>query len=90
MNFKIHFLYSYLEYFPENLDEMRGEKRKRSSVRYKCMKKCYQESWIFNMLANYYWGQKRDTKLNSKFKVDKGSFDDKTCNFMSILKCHSL
>lgn len=75
MSIKLHFLYSHIDYFPENLGSLSEEQGERFHQDIKEMEKRYQGRWDVNMIADYYWCSKRKTeKQNYKRKSNKFSF----------------
>lgn len=61
MNYKLHFLYSHLDYFPKNLgdySEEQGEWFHHQDIK---EMKCYQGRYNVNMLANFCWKFKRES-----------------------------
>jgi len=60
MILKIHFLESYLDFFPENLGEVSDEHGERFHPDIMAMEKQYQGKWISSMLAHCCWTLKRD------------------------------
>jgi len=60
MSLKIHFLESYLDFFPENLGEVSDEHSERIHQDLMAMEKQYQGKWTSSMLADYCWTLKRD------------------------------
>ena len=61
MSVKVHFLYSHLDYFPENLGAFSEEQGERFHQDIKVMKKRYQGRWNINMIADYCWSLMRET-----------------------------
>lgn len=60
MSLKLHFLYSHLDYFPENLGDVSEEQGERFHQDLKEMERRYQGRWTKTMLADYCWNLKRD------------------------------
>jgi len=60
MSLKIHFLESHLDFFPENLGEVRVTNGERFHQDILAMSKRCQGKWTSNMLADYCWTLKRD------------------------------
>lgn len=61
MSIKLHFLFSHLDYFPENLGDYSEEQGERFHQDIKEMERRYQGRWDVNMLADYCWSLKRET-----------------------------
>ena len=61
MSVKVHFLYSYLDYFPENLGAFSEEQGERFHQDIKVMEKRYQGRWNISMIADYCWSLMRET-----------------------------
>ena len=61
MSVKVHFLYSHLDYFPENLGVFSEEQSERFHQDIKVMEKRYQERWNISMMADYCWSLMRET-----------------------------
>jgi hypothetical protein len=55
MSLKVHFLHSHLDFFPENLDEVRDEKGERFYQDIKSMEHSYQVFWNDSVMAYYSW-----------------------------------
>jgi len=53
MSLQIHFLESYLDFFPENPGEVSDEHGERFHRNIMAMEKGYQGEWISRMLADY-------------------------------------
>ena len=60
MSFKLHFIDSHVEYFPENLGNYSEEQGERFHQDIKVMDQRYQERCDENMMADYCWMSKRD------------------------------
>ncbi|UYV81646.1 hypothetical protein LAZ67_20001789 [Cordylochernes scorpioides] len=60
MSFKIHFLHSHLDFFPDNLGAVSDEHGERFHQDISSMEKRYQGKWSPAMLADYCWTLKRD------------------------------
>jgi len=54
-SFKLQFLHSQLEYFPENLGTFSEEQSERFYQDLKEMERRYEERWDVNMMADYCW-----------------------------------
>ncbi|GFX67320.1 uncharacterized protein TNCV_4657911 [Trichonephila clavipes] len=54
-SFKIHFLHSHFDFFPENLAAVGDEHRKRFHQEILAIEKIYQGKWNANMMDDYYW-----------------------------------
>jgi len=80
MRIKLHFLYSHLDRFPENLGDLTDEQGERFHQDISEMEVRYQGSWSWDadMLADYCWSIKRDDafvihsrrSLKHKFMAD--------------------
>ena len=77
MSLKIHFLFSHLDYFPQNLGAVSEEQGERFHQDIKHMEKRYQGRWNVNMMADYCWNLKRDTEVLPSQNVPKRSFGKK-------------
>ena len=55
MSIKIHFLFSHLDRFPENLGAVSDEQGKRFQQDIKVVKQQYQGRWDTHMMADYCW-----------------------------------
>lgn len=66
MSLKIHFLFSHLDYFPENLGAFSDEQGERFHQDLKYMEKRYQGRWDPAMMADYVWMLKREDKTPRK------------------------
>ena len=63
MSIKIHFLFSHLGEFPENLGLVSDEQGERFHQDLKVMEERYQGRWDVNMMADYCWTIKRDNPI---------------------------
>ena len=85
---KIHYLFSYMDWFPENLGSISDEQGKRFHQDLKEMETRYQGHWDVVMMVDYCWNLKRDfsaTKLSrilkkQKFKLWSLNNGEATCN----------
>lgn len=60
MSIKVHFLYSHLDKFPENLGAVSDEQGERFHQDLMTVEERYQGRWDRHMMADYCWGIKRD------------------------------
>ncbi|KAK5642437.1 hypothetical protein RI129_008604 [Pyrocoelia pectoralis] len=60
MSLKVHFLYSHIDYFPENLGNVSEEQGERFHQDIKEIEKRYQGRWSVSMMADYCWTIQRD------------------------------
>jgi hypothetical protein len=60
MSIKMHFLFSHMERFPENLGAVSDEQGERFHQDMRQMEERYQGRWDAVMLADYCWSLKRD------------------------------
>lgn len=60
MSIKVHFLFSHLERFPENLGAVSDEQGERFHQDIKVMEQRYQGRWDSHMMADYCWNIMRD------------------------------
>ena len=67
MSFKIHFLSSHLDRFPENLGAVSDEQGERFQQDIKVIEQRYQGRWDSNMMADYCWTIMRDN-ISSEHK----------------------
>ena len=75
MSIKVHFLFSHLDEFPENLGAVSDEQGERFHQDIKVMEERYQGRWDVNMIADYCWNLKRDiTTANHRQKTRKRNF----------------
>jgi hypothetical protein len=75
MSIKIHYLFSHLDKFPENLGDVSEEQGERFHQDIKTMEERYQGRWNANMMADYCWSLMRDcTQETHKRKSYKRSF----------------
>ena len=61
MSVKVHFLYSHLDYFPENLGAFSEEQGEKFHQDIKVMEKRYQGRWNISMIADYCRSLMRET-----------------------------
>ena len=59
MSIKIHYLFSHLDRFPENLGELSEEQGERFHQDIKVMEEMYQGRWDTHMMADYCWNLQR-------------------------------
>ena len=59
MSIKIHYLFSHLDRFPENLWELSEEQGERFHQDIKVMEERYQGRWDTHMMADYCWNLQR-------------------------------
>lgn len=71
MSLKIHFLYSHLDFFPENLGQVSDEHGERFHQDLKFFEQNYQGYWDQAMLGDYCWSIIRDTDTNKYKKKAK-------------------
>ena len=62
MSVKVYFLWSHLEYFPENCGDFSEEQGEHFHKDINDMEKRYQGRWDVNYLADYCWCLKRDVE----------------------------
>jgi len=60
MSLKVHFLFSHLDYFPDNLGDFSEEMGERFHQDIKIMETRYQGRWEVSMMADYCWMMDRD------------------------------
>ena len=60
MSVKMHYLFSHMDQFPENLGSMSDEQGERFNQDLKEMETSYQDCWDTVMIADYCWNLKRD------------------------------
>ncbi|GBM30336.1 hypothetical protein AVEN_174146-1 [Araneus ventricosus] len=78
MSFKVHFLDSHLDYFPENLGAVSEEQVERFHQDIKEMDWRYQGKWNVSMIVDYCWMLQRDNPCKvHKRKSDKRTFEVK-------------
>lgn len=80
MNLKLHFLDSHLDNFPENLGDYSEEQGERFHQDMKEMERRYQGRWDINMMADFCWMLKRETKTKGQKRHRhplRRSFEDK-------------
>ncbi|KAI6646072.1 hypothetical protein LOD99_9520 [Oopsacas minuta] len=75
ISIKLHYLYSHLERFPENLDDLSEEQGERLHQDIRTMEEWYQGRWDAHMLADYCWSPMRDCPQGPhKMNSYKGTF----------------
>lgn len=75
MSIKIHYLFSHLDRFPENLGDVSEEQGERFHQDIKTMEERYQGRWNAHMMSDYCWSLVRDCTQNiHKRKSYKRSF----------------
>ena len=60
MSFKVHFLFSHMDIFPDNFGAVSDEQGKRFHQDLMAVEERYQGRWDRHMLADYCWSIKRD------------------------------
>lgn len=70
MSYKLHFLHSHLDYFPQNLGDYSEEQGERFHQDIKKMEQRYQGRWDINMLADYCWMLKRESVEKGKTRKE--------------------
>lgn len=82
MSMKLHFLFSHLDYFPENVGAFSEEMGERFHQDFKEKERHYQGRWDKKMMADYCWSLKReDNSTSHKRKSLQRSFDMKRERF---------
>jgi len=72
MSIKVHFLFSHIENFPENLGDVSDEQVERFHQDIKIMEERYQGRWGKTMMVNFCWCLQRETvNVQYKRKVNK-------------------
>lgn len=75
MSIKVHFLFSHLDRFPDNLGDYSEEQGERFHQDIKAMEERYQGRWDEHMMADYCWNLMRDCpKVSHKRKSYKRQF----------------
>ena len=59
MSIKVHFLFSHLDKFPDNLETVSNEQGERFQQDLMAVEERYQGRWDRHMLAEYCWSIKR-------------------------------
>ena len=70
MGIKVHFSFSHLGSFPENLGSVSDEQEERFHQGIKIMEERYQGRWDVNTMADYCWNLKRSQKIHLKNILD--------------------
>ena len=60
MSIKLHYLFSHLDYFPDNLGDVSEEQGEQFHQDIKIMEERYQGSWDAYMMSDYCWTLIRD------------------------------
>jgi hypothetical protein len=81
MSLKVHFLYSHLDYFPNNLGDFSEEQGERFHQDIKEMERRYQGRYDIHMMADYCWSLKRDESSNYKRMSMTRDFENKRARF---------
>ena len=75
MSIKIHYLFSHLGRFPENLGEVSEERGEKFHQAIKNMEMGYQGRWDSRIMSGFFWSLMRDsTQQNYKWKSYKRAF----------------
>ena len=67
MSLKMHFLFSYLDFFPLNCGDVNDEHGERFHQDISMMQHRYKRKWSAAMLSGYCWMKKSDT-LETKYQ----------------------
>lgn len=87
MSLKVHFLFSHMDYFPDNLGNFSEEMGERFHQDIKGKEKHYQGNWNVNMMADYCWCLKRnDNPFKHRRTSLKRSFEEKPQRFHKKIK----
>jgi len=87
MSSKLHYLFSHLDYFPENVGAFSEEIGERFHQDLKEKERHYQGRWDTRMMADYCWSLKRhDTSHHHRRKSQKRSFEVKRDRFHKKLE----
>ena len=65
MSIKMHFLFSHLDRFPENLGDLSEEQGERFHQDIRTMEERYQGRWNANMMADYCWSIQNKTDVST-------------------------
>ncbi|QQP39277.1 Uncharacterized protein FKW44_020105, partial [Caligus rogercresseyi] len=71
MSIKMHFLFSHMEKFPENLGAMSDEQGERFHQDMRQIEERYQGRWDAVMMADYCWSLKRDNTAAAHTRESK-------------------
>ena len=71
MGIKMHYLFSHMDRFPENLGSMSDKQRERFHQDPKEMETRYQGHWDAVMMADYSWNLKRDLPIDEHSRSSK-------------------
>ena len=93
---KMHYLFSHMDQFPENLGSMSDEQGERFYQDLKKMETRYQGCGNAVMMADYYWNLKRDlsatehSRSSKKWKFKPWSLNNgkATCNLHVLINAH--
>lgn len=81
MSLKLHFLFSHLDVFPDNLGAVSEEQGERFHQDIREMERRYQGRWNTSMIADYCWMLCRDSTETHKRKSKRQTFDTKRTRF---------
>ena len=65
MSIKLYYLFSHLDYFPENLGDVSEEQGERFHQDIRTIEERFQGRWDSHMMANYCWTLNRDCSEQS-------------------------
>ena len=71
MSIKMHYLFSHIDRFPENLGAMSNEQGERFHQDIKKLETRYQGRWDAALMADYYWTLKRDIPSAEHSRISK-------------------
>ena len=75
MSIKLHYLFSHLDYFPENLGDVSEEQVERFHQEIRTIEKRCHDCWDSHMMANYCWALIRDcTEQSHRCRSYKQTF----------------
>ena len=90
MSLKLHFLFSHLDQFPENLGAVSEEQGERFHQDIKEMERRYQGRWSVSMMADYCWMLKHDEcDTTHKRKSGRRNFQSKRQKVL-LIEMHNM
>lgn len=81
MSLKLHFLFSHLDVFPDNLGALSEEQGERFHQDIREMERRYQGRWNTSMMADYCWMLCRESTEKHKRKSKRQTFETKRTRF---------
>lgn len=86
MSLEVHFLNSYLDFFPENLGAVRDEYEERFHQDVSTLEKWYQGKWSTSVLIDYCWTLRTDVP-QVKYSSKSSTVTFYVMSILSVILC---